>query len=112
MLLDPKDASRPPERLGGSGRGWVPDRGLLASPPYSPEYVEGISVLKISLGARFRPRSGTKTPVLGRFEPDFWSLSAQSPHFQHAGVFSKVGIAPVQQQFAYLAEIGWCKELS
>jgi hypothetical protein len=28
MLLDPKDASRPPERLGGSGRGWVPDRGF------------------------------------------------------------------------------------
>ena len=84
----------------------------LASPLYSPEYVEGISVLKISLGGRFRPRSGTKTPVLARFEPDFWSLSAQSPHFQHAGVFSKVGIAPVQQPFAYLAEIGWCKELS
>jgi hypothetical protein len=49
------------------------------------------SVLKNSLGARFRPRSGTKTPVLGRFEPDLWSLSAQSPLFQHADPFHALG---------------------
>jgi hypothetical protein len=28
------------------------------------------------------------------------------------GVFSEVGIAPGQHPFAYLAEIGWCTELS
>jgi hypothetical protein len=47
-------------------------------------------VLKNSLDALFRPRSGTKTPALGRFEPDLWSLSAQSRLFQHASEFSEL----------------------
>src|SRR5215212_1900255 len=57
---------------------------------YSPKCGEGVSVLKNSLDARFRLRSGTKTPVLGRFEPDLWSLSAQSRLFQHAGAFCEL----------------------
>jgi hypothetical protein len=54
------------------------------------DFRENPSVLKNSLDARFRPRSGTKTPVLGRFEPDLWSLLAQSRLFQQAGGFSEV----------------------
>jgi hypothetical protein len=55
------------------------------------DFGEYPSVLKNSLDARFRPRSGTKTPVLGRFELDLWSLSAQSRLFQHSDVFPEGG---------------------
>jgi hypothetical protein len=54
---------------------------------------ERARLLKNSLDARFRPRAGTKTPVLGRFEPDLWSLSAQRRLFQQAGAFHALGLA-------------------
>src|SRR5215213_759973 len=48
---------------------------LVSSPPsspYSPECVEGNSLLKNSLCARFDPRSGTKDAVFGALW-SFWS---------------------------------------
>jgi hypothetical protein len=48
-------------------------------------------MLKIPLILAFDPDRVRKAPVLGRFEPDLWSLSAQSSLSQYAVVFSEGG---------------------
>ena len=52
-----------------------------------------LSVLKNSLGTRFRPGSATKHTGFGASRiSDSWSPSAQRRLFQHADLFSEVAI--------------------
>src|SRR5215204_5787534 len=65
---------------------------LLALPfahPYSPKCVEGVSLLKNSLYARFGPRSGSKHTIFGAFW-SFWSPIGS--HFRlGADFFNRLG---------------------
>jgi hypothetical protein len=60
---------------------------------YSPECVEGNSVLKTLLVLAFARDRLPNTPVLGRFWPDLWSLSAQCRLFQQARKFCELRVA-------------------
>jgi hypothetical protein len=60
--------------------------GLLLRPgpsscPYSPECVEGNSLLKNSLGSRFHITWGMKYAVLGRFRAPFVVATSSMPTF-------------------------------
>src|SRR5215212_1796849 len=59
---------------------------------YSPECVEGVSLLKNLLHARFVPRLGAKRASFGGFRARFVVAISSGRLFQQAGVFSEVGL--------------------
>ena len=61
----------------------MPANKLIGPAPgaYSPECVEVLRLLKTSLGARFRPRSGTKQTASGAFQAQFLVVISSTSTF-------------------------------
>jgi hypothetical protein len=53
---------------------------------YSPNCLEEVSLLKNSLGTRFRPRSGTKHAGFGAFQARFVVAISSTPTFSTASL--------------------------
>src|SRR5215217_4782087 len=67
---------------------------------YSPECVEGVSLLKNLLHARFVPRLGAKRASFGGFRARFVVAISSGRLFQQAGVFSEVRLNSVLRSSA------------